>query len=122
MNGPGMKKGEKRKERRGERGRLTQPKENPGREDGIDPSPEEPGLGPPVPLVRAELPVRDDVDEGNVDGVVGVTRQDDALGAQPRRRDLGHDRVHHRPDGEVGRRAQQDHERARRPCLGCARR
>ncbi len=109
-------------EREREREKLTQAEEQVDAEAGVDAGPEEGGLGAPVPLGRVELAVGDDVDEGDVDGVVGVAREDDRLGAQPRRRHLGYDRVHHRPHREAGRRAHQQHHRARRPRLRRARR
>jgi hypothetical protein len=108
------------KEKEGGREKLTQSKEDISCEDSIKPGPEEAGLEAPVPLVRAELAIADDVDEGDVDGVVCVAREDDALSAQTRRWDLGHDRVHYGTDGEVGRRAQQENQRPRCPRLGRA--
>lgn len=110
----------RRGQERRKKKKLTQPKEEISREDGVDAGPEEAGLGAPVPLVGAELAVADDVDEGDVDGVVDVAREDDALGAQARRRHLGHDGVHDGADGEVGRRAEKQHQRPGRPGLGCA--
>lgn len=99
------------------REKLTQSKENPGREDDVSTSPEEGCLRSPVPLGRIELPVGDDVDEGDVDGVVRIPREDDRLSTEPRRRDLGHDSVNHGTDGKVGGDAQEEHHRPGRPRL-----
>ena len=58
----------------GSRNILTQPKVQVNAEDGVDASPEEGGLGPPVPLSGVDLAIGDDIDEGDVDGIVGVAR------------------------------------------------
>lgn len=81
---------------------LTQSEENPGREDDIGARPKESGLRTPIPFQGAELTERDDIDEGDVYSVIGVTRQDDGLGAQSRRRHLGDNGIDYGADGEVG--------------------
>ena len=98
---------------------FRQAEVHPHNEEEAGAGPEEARLGAPVPRRRRELVVGDDVGHDAAD-VVDVSREDDRLGAQPRRRELRHERVADRADRQVVREGEDEQHAADRP-LGARR-
>ena len=98
--------------------RLGQPVKGPDEKQEVDAGPEEAALGPPVPIISAYYFWHQRV--GHEAGrVVGGARKGDRLDAQAGRRDLGHDGVAGRADGQLEDEEHHDDEGADRPrCLG----